>query len=581
MRILSKLICIIFLQFALINFAYAAKLEVEISGISAELTKAVKNDLKISKAASETKLTNDRISNLYLLAESDIRSTLEALGYYNSYITSNLEQRNENSWLASFEVIAGDPVLISEVEIKVVGPAKDHKDIKKILQSKQPKLGMIALHKDYEDLKDKLIADISALGFLNVYFTTSELQINRDYNQAKIVLIINSGLRFKFGPVSFYGGLYADNLLKRYIPFNQGEPYEQKKLLELHKNLEDSDFFEKVRIDPLPNLSNPNDYIVPVAVRLVPRPRNRYTGSIGYGTDSGIRGSAGWIHKRLSAPGHKLGLTASASKILRKIKSTYTIPGKKAATDRYITSASVQEETIDERYSRKAELTVGKVIKRNNLESYYGISYFTETFRITSRDENLNKQYLLPTAKWSWLDEDNLRITLMARAGAISLGSATNVLQTEANAKKILPVNDETRFLIRATLGSTISKDFNMLPPSLRFFAGGDNTIRGYAYNTLGPKIDPNDIESEAIGGRWLVIGSLELERSIYKDFAAAIFVDSGNAMLSLNDPIAVSYGTGLRYKTPVGAFRVDLAKPTNRTSKKNWRIHVTFSTDL
>lgn len=581
-----------FLIFLIPSVCCAINLEVKIHGVNPELEKSIRADLHLQQATTEPKLSDVRIKNLYQLANDQILATLQAKGYYNSIIKSDLAIQNvtntqQDLWIASFTINLGPATFIKSVTLNIIGPGKNNPKIKTLY--KTPKLipGKIIVHENYEDTKDQLLADLNALGYLQAEFTQSTLEIDRQQHTASINFVVNTGVQYTFGKVTFIDGVYPDDFLQRFAPFKPGDPYELQKLIDFQHNLENADLFNKIRFDPLNDLSDPKDTVVPVNVRLTLKPKNRYTGSAGYGTDTGIRGSLGWLHRRTSTEGHKVLSNVFASQRLSTARVNYIIPGKHPATDKYVLGALGQIETFEELYSRKAEVSASKIMKRGKLETMYGLWYFTETFQIVTASPTLNKKYLLPTVKWIWIDsqatddfEFGTRFDLKIRAGAQGFLSDNSAAQIEVNGKKIFPITSKTRFLLRSTLGAVASDDFDMLPPSLRFFAGGTDSVRGYAYNSLGPLAVPSDPDSNT-GGRYLFIISGEVEQMFSKDIGGVVFFDAGNAALTTEIPLAMGTGVGIRYKTPIGNFRLDLAKPLNIITNKHWRVHVNFGTDL
>ena len=158
--------------------------------------------------------------------------------------------------------------------------------------------------------------------------------------------------------------------------------------------------------------------------------------------------------------------------------------------------------------------------------------------------------------------------------------SSTNILQWELKAKSIHLLGDNSRILLRADVGGTASETFEDIPLSMRFFAGGDNTVRGYPYKSLGPtQTDPNGNEV-VVGGRYLLVVSAEVETRLREKLFGAVFMDAGNAMNRWRGPLFLSAGFGFRYATPIGLLRLDIAKPI-RAGKNPLRLHVTFGTDF
>ena len=130
--------------------------------------------------------------------------------------------------------------------------------------------------------------------------------------------------------------------------------------------------------------------------------------------------------------------------------------------------------------------------------------------------------------------------------------------------------------LVRGERATTWITDFGLLPASLRYFAGGDQSVRGFAYKSLSPL----DAAGDTIGGRYLVVGSVEYEHSLSRSWSAAVFSDVGNALENMSDPLERGAGVGLRWQSIVGMVRLDMAWALSREDKP-WRIHLNIGPDL
>lgn len=574
------------------SFAMAVSVQTDIKGVSPALVKSIQADLTLQQASTESKLTAERVRNLFQLSNEQIIATLEAKGYYSSTINSDLKVEHasdpeNDKWIATYIITLGAPTIIQDIQVTLEGPGKNNKKLKYELNTPKLIKRQILVHANYEDTKEELLAALNSNGYLQAEFIESVIAVDRSAHTADIKFKINTGPQYTFGKITFIDDTYSAEFLNKFAPFKPGDPYELQKLIDFQNNFEGVDLFAKVRFDPLNDLEDPNDTVVPIQVRLVEKPKNRYTGSIGYGTDTGFRGSLGWLHRRRSTDGHKVLTNLYVSQRRSTARANYIIPGARPATDKYILGALGQIETFEEVLSRKAEISASKMIKRGRVEATYGLWYFTETFRIVYALPTLNKKYLLPTARWIWTDvhhaaeyEYGTRLDLKIRAGAQCLFSDNSVAQIEAFGKHIFPMTKLSRFLFRMDLGAVAGNDFESLPPSLRFFTGGDDTVRGFAYNSLGPVAVPSDLNS-VTGGRYLFVTSGEFEHKIYDQISGVLFLDAGNVSLSTNIPLAFGAGFGVRYKTPVGNLRLDLAKPLNTEVKRHWRVHVNFGMDL
>jgi translocation and assembly module TamA len=153
------------------------------------------------------------------------------------------------------------------------------------------------------------------------------------------------------------------------------------------------------------------------------------------------------------------------------------------------------------------------------------------------------------------------------------LGSDTALVQILAEGSYLLPLPWRLSLHTRAKGGATLLNDpLRDIPPSLRFFTGGDQSVRGYSYQSLGPR----DASGNVVGGTQLLTGSIELERALFKDWGVSLFYDAGNAFNSFsNITLFQGAGVGLHYYTSFGALNLSVARPLEVV---NPAIHIHFT---
>jgi translocation and assembly module TamA len=157
-----------------------------------------------------------------------------------------------------------------------------------------------------------------------------------------------------------------------------------------------------------------------------------------------------------------------------------------------------------------------------------------------------------------------------------SIGSTMSYVQAIAWLRWIRSFGDHTRLLARLNAGLTKSDDFSELPPSVRFFAGGDESIRGFDYESLGP----TDADGDVVGGDNLLVASIEYERHLKGNFYGAIFVDAGNAFNNTDFKAEVGAGIGIKWRSPLGPIRLYLGYPVSQ-SDQSLRVHLRLGADL
>ena len=170
---------------------------------------------------------------------------------------------------------------------------------------------------------------------------------------------------------------------------------------------------------------------------------------------------------------------------------------------------------------------------------------------------------------------DGVRLDLAIRGADESLVSDIDLIQYGGQLKFITSLGPRDRVIMRGAIGTIETDDFDLVPSSIRFYAGGASSVRGYAYQSLGPTDDDGD----AIGARHLLVGSAEYEHYFNDRWGMALFIDAGNALDSFGDDLEQGAGFGMRWKSPVGPVRVDLANAISDDG--DWRLHVNIGPDL
>ena len=587
-------------------------LQVTIGGLDNRLTEIIKNDLLIFQATTETKLTKDRIRNLHDKAKSEIINNLQSLGYYHATVTVNdLQEINNSQWLARYNINLGLPTKIELVDIQLHGEANNNSILttkiinlsRKFLQIHQQ-----LRHEDYEKTKQYILNKLHDYGFLNAQFSKSTVTINLKNYTASIVLIIDSKQQYYLGAVTFESDRYHNDFLQQYIPFKEHDVYSTKHLMQLKNNLLSSGLFAKVRIDAAALPINNNN--IPITARVYAKPTNSYNASLGFGTDTGIRGNLGFTRKRLSHPGHQININLMGSKIRKEAIADYSLLGKDPTIDKYHLGTTAVEEHIQQRYNKNVSFYIQKTKKYDSRQQFWKLNFLTETFKELPTKEKQHVNFLLPSFRLIWThhnnnisnnnnDNDDNETTANAYGNKLDIATkfaskifaSANLIQFNINEKWIQPLIYDLRLTCKGTIAITAIKNIEKLPLSLRFFAGGDYSVRGFAYESLGPTATDSAGNTKVIGGKHLILGSLELEKTIYKQISGAYFIDAGNALNTINNlnfnKLAVSTGLGLIYKTPVGSVRAYLAKPiqlplqADHSLTKHLRFHFTFDAGL
>ena len=568
----------IYLLFSISNVFAADRLTVVVDGIEGEVLKNVLSFLSIEQQKEFASLSDERIARLIKKGKKEIKQALQPFGYYKHEVTSE-HRKTESGLLAYFKINQGVPVKISNVDLKITGEATDDSKFYKLQRDFPLVAGARLNHALYERAKNSLEHLASERGFFDSRFITREIRLDLDNDKAEVILHLDSGRRYYFGEVIFKQNIFAEEFLKRYIPFRIGEPYTLSAFLELDSLLNGSDYFEKVDVKLRHDLAE--GLVIPVEVTLETRKRTKYGLGIGFGTDTGGRLRAGVERRRINKWGHKANIVAQVSRIRDSITVRYIIPQEKPQTDQLVIATGWESEDVNDIASTKTTLSLSHTHLSHNWQKTYFLNYELEDYEIGADEDD--STLVMPGVNWTRIRTNNRiyttfgnRFVIEVKGGSETLGSTSSFLQALFGVKFIRKLFDKGRIIARGDLGYTDVMDLNDLPPSVRFFAGGDQSVRGYGYNTLGPVNDQGIV----VGGNHLLVGSLELEFSHTGSWSSAVFYDVGNAMDDFGDDLKRGTGFGVRYRSVIGMFRLDVATGLDKPGNP-WRLHLSIGADL
>ena len=552
---------------------------IEINGITKLLEENVRLYLSVEQQKGNPLLSEARLRRLHTKATQEITSALQPYGYYRPVIDTKLTLSSSDNWLATYTIDPGPPLPIAAFDFIISEEMSNDEKFLTLTQKSALKIGETFSHLQYEEFKTSLARFASERGYFNARFIEHRVEIDLDAYEARIRLNYDAERRYRFGEVHLDQDVIDAELLQRYIPFERGTPYTLNQLIELQQALNDSDYFQTVEVSPGEPQQDSDE--IPIIVKLTPRKRHRFSFGLGYGTDTGARGKFDWEIPRFNKHGHRFDVSNQVSEIGYSIIANYRIPVRNPRTDQLIYSAGIAKETTDT--SESTLRTVGASLKRSRgkWRETIAINYQREDFIIA--DDSGRSILLIPGINWSrtWGNDfvyaiDGLRFDIDLRGATEELLSDTNFGQLQGNIKFISSLNQRNRIISRGSFGAINTETFNELPSSVRFFAGGAQSVRGYAYQSLGPL----DTNGAVIGGKYLVVGSIEFEHSFKNKWGLAVFYDVGNAINSLNDDLEKGAGFGVRWKSPVGPVRVDLANALSRDGNP-WRLHINIGPDL
>lgn len=558
--------------------AAAVELGIKVEGVPEEIRDAVVADLTLQQWVGRD-LSAAQIQRLFKGAETEVRKGLEPFGYYNATVVSDLRQ-TEKGYEAVFTVTAGPPVLVQNRSVKVTGEAEKMREVQRAIRRFDPDEGERLDHGVYEASKGEIESALFETGFLRAKAVKHRVEVSRKSNTADIDLLWESGPRMKFGPVRFSESQFSPDFLRRFVPWEEGTYYSPEELLEFQQRLTDADYFATVSV--VPDTTATTGIEVPVDVTLTPAKRSVYKAGVFFSTDTGPGVRLGLQRRWMNEKGHKLNADIEFAQRLTSISTGYRIPLRGKNDRSYNIGANYRDETTDTSTSKLERLTANETRQWKGFTRTLGTTYVSGNFEIAEEQEYSSLFYFEGTLTKKEANDLSFprrgySLGFTVRYAPEVLISDTSFSTAIADAKWIRSLGRRNRLLLRASLGITAVDDFDMLPPDLRFFAGGDRSIRGFDYQQLGTTNDAGLV----IGGTYLAVASAELERYFLPRWGAAVFVDGGDAFRTGEFDKNIGAGVGLRWRSPVGVLRVDIAKPVTSDLADEWRVHFSVGPDL
>lgn len=522
---------------------------------------------------------NWRIRRRFDRIDEPLRKALEAYGYYEPTYERELSFGTD-CWSARLSIDAGSRVMLRRVRITYEGEAQSDPAFAQYRRRNAPTPGRDLVHSVYNDFKKGLRVLAAERGYLDAEFVEARLDIWLESDAADMTIVFDSGPRYVFGRADIEQDAVDLELVQRFMNFERGQPFDRTTLTLLQQRFLKSGYFDRISI--LPQFEQTEGLEIPIRIAMTPSERIGYFVGVGVSTDRGPRIRGGYNNRRVNGRGHKFTTEAQLSTENALIDATYRMPRANPLREWQTYSARAIDDETDTA-KETSYLLIGRrtrVLPSDWLVTY-GLEFRYSDFRVA--DVTDTSQLLIPAIGVSRREEDDetdprngYAVDFRLSGTSEAIGSSTGFVQLTGSWRWLHSLSENSLVRLRAQFGTTWKREFDELPPDIRFFTGGDTTVRGYNFETLGPEND----EGNVIGGSHLAVASIELERRVYGNWAVAGFVDSGNAFDGTNIEPKTGVGLGLVWRSPVGPLRVYLAHPLDDPDT-TVRLHVTFGAGL
>ncbi len=521
------------------------------------------------------------LERLLRAAPAQVRCLLETEGYFNADVSAARAGTQDGLPLLRITVDPGPRTVVHAFSIDVTGDlqksaaAGDTAAVREltVLRGQWPlRAGDAFRQAGWSAAKNATLAKLRADGYAAATWSTTNARVDAPQNRVDLAVVLDSGPLYRLGALHIEGPQrYDEDAIRRLSTFGPGDAYSEKALLDFQERLQKVGLFEgaSVELDADPQTAN----AAPVLVRVKELTQQQATVGIGYSANTGPRLSVEHTDRRVFGTRwiakNKFELGPD-NKTWQGELSSWPLDG----LYRNLVAGSATQLRTDNQQLIGWNARAGRTQDTPRIEHlYFGelAHARVDTAQLSSQGDAVSANY-----HWVFRDLDNVLLptkglTTSAQAALGYARGSRSVLGDPLETAKgpfarayarltwYEPFGNGWFATARAEAGQVFTHSAVGIPDTLLFRAGGDESVRGYGYRTLGPEIN-----GVTVGGRTLLTGSLEVARPISPKYPAywwAAFIDAGNAADQWQDlKPAVGYGVGLRWRSPVGPLRVDLA---------------------
>ncbi|MEN8213317.1 MAG: autotransporter assembly complex family protein [Pseudomonadota bacterium] len=533
--------------------------KITVNGVEGPLEENIRQHLTLSERQCDA--PQWRLQAAREDAEGEIIQALQALGYYDPSINTGELLHDDDCWSISFDITPGKPVRIRGIHIKFEQDAATDNHFREIRKELPAIEGEILNHGNYTSSKEAVQTLALERGYFDAELTEHQLLVDPEHHSAEIRLTLASGSRYRFGSVNISSDTIDQELLERLVTITPDGLYSSDEIYQFQQSLNDSGYFDSAAIR---EQHDREQHTVNLDVTLTPRKKHAIGFGIGASTDAGLRVSSNYENRYVNSRGHNFKSRIRVDLLGINLDALYSIPLQNPTREWFSFMGQIEsvETNSSERNTARAGIRMTKLRSHDWLETRY-LTLKSEEYVIDN--EPGRAMPLIPGVSWTRIRKDGQqrihkgeRLHLEFRGAVHDFSEGSPFFQAIASGNWINSPWDKGRFISRLDLGLTLVDDVNNLAASDRFFTGGDTSIRGYEYQDLGPVNARNNVT----GGEHLAVASLEYEHYLDKGWSLAAFVDSGNAFNNGAFSAKTGIGVGVRWLSPLGPIKVDLAHP-------------------
>jgi translocation and assembly module TamA len=612
-----------------------ADVTITIKGVSAPVRANVLAYLSFARYQRSKNVSADTAERLQGRIAPEVQSALKPFGYFQPTVSSSVTPAGPGNWKVSITVHPGPPVILGHVDVRVVGPGADSRLFKRITTHLPFHTGERLNQAQYDSVRGNLLRTAATYGYLDATLTHHKLLVNPGAHTASVDLELQTGERYRFGATTIEQHVVKEKLVRKYLRYREGDPFDLAEVLRTQFALDDSQYFTNLEV--LPGDPDRAHHTVPISIHANANRPNVYSVAGGYESDTGARGILSWEDRRVNSYGHKMSVDLEAAQVTKySLQSRYVIPIGDPAVENLTLSGTVVQQELADVDARTT--SIGPSITRvmGNWQTVWFVNGVQSTGTVgtswrgavdpsdkeciadavTGTKCNANVTIGIPTADMlvpgvdlasvpkGYLGEPMFEHGFFAeiRGSQGAFGSKTNFLQIHIELERVFQLAPKWHLLLRDEFGATAASHFGEMPPAMRFYAGGEGSVRGFEYDGLSPTqkycLSGSQICAEAqAGGKDVITGTVEFDRDLPRNLGIALFFDYGNAFNHLGPQQQAVYndeqkivlikepllqygaGVGFLFRLPVLTLGIDIGEPLSQPGSP--RLYINFSPKL
>jgi translocation and assembly module TamA len=553
------------------------RLEIDAPG---EMAQTLRQGLNIARWQQDPQMTPEQLRRLAQEALKETREVAATEGYFSPQVDVRIDESRE-PWIVRLSVEPGERTEVDEVDIRFSGPAVGDERARDLIRRVRDTWGLARgqpfRQADWDAAKQRAVLEMSSWRYAGARIAESRASIDPVRRRASLSVEIASGPPYRFGDLRVSGTRrYAEELVENLSPFRAGDDYDRDKLLLYQRRLLESGYFVSVQADLVPEEGAPQG--TPVRVAVIEAAKHHVEVGLGYNTDVGPRFELRYSNQDLRDSAWRLRSGLGLDRRIQSLQLDLDSPPR--AEGRWTSFFGRARQTdIQNQFTREL---AGGVALNWGVEvtpSALIVSAHLEEQRVAG-DVTDNRHALYLGHRRTYRRTDDFIAPRSGYMALLEIGGAPPGVSTRpflrgiVNGSWFIPAGRRGDLLLRGQAGAVLAESRQGIPTSFLFRTGGDQTVRGYAFESLGVR------QGEAIvGGRRLVVMSTEYTHWIGENWGIAGFVDAGNAWDSVRPSrLAVGSGIGARLRTPIGPIRADLAYGRDeRTVRLHFSVGYTF----